>query len=649
MKLRLKQMMIGIQRGTTRRAKGRRERGAALITTLLCMTLLYALALALLLSTTTDTLISGSYKASEEAFFAADAGIAVGRRAIRSALATQIQLIANNPARAYNLDSQVLPDSTSAPSAAFFQAVKQQTLELANAEKRSRLPNDSQYQIDILAFEGGPTGNPIRNPRNGLESYAFTYTIRSRGRSASGAYTEVVERGLLQTQLTASAKPTRQPYSTYGTFFDRGDPDGGLVLVSGTFTGPVHTNSHFSFSSDNTVTFKGKVTQADDYIIYDGASEPIPPSGKDGILVSENAYRRDKSVPLPQNNYQQEIAVLNGSGYSTDIDPEMLDGNGRATADALANFLSDAKGSPDRSGGDIAPGVYIASSDSASVTGGGIYVNGDAEIQLSTVGANQVFEIKVGASTSTVTIDYTAQTTTLTTGGSSRTFTGVPTDTTLGQGNKAHPGISLFVDGSIKALSGPPAVDGQTAPAISSQTAMTITAQRNIRITGDLKYADPVVGPDGSPLPGANQVESALGIFTNDGNIELAPDGVHSNGNNLSLEIHAAMAAFNAKKNNDGDHIEGAILFAPGMTLPRSARLTIVGARLQSNIANIKYRNRAVYYDPRFAGGNFAPPFFPGVEVKSDNSNLTITFPGEQAVSIQADGWQRDERRHKDE
>ena len=49
----------------------RRERGAALVTSLLCMTLLYALGLALLLSTTTDTLISNSYRASEEAFFAA--------------------------------------------------------------------------------------------------------------------------------------------------------------------------------------------------------------------------------------------------------------------------------------------------------------------------------------------------------------------------------------------------------------------------------------------------------------------------------------------------------------------------------------------------------------------------------------------------
>src|SRR4029079_3937047 len=109
------------------------------------------------------------------------------------------------------------------------------------------------------------------------------------------------------------------------------------------------------------------------------------------------------------------------------------------------------------------------------------------------------------------------------TGGVTRTFTGIPMDSSLGP-TQSVPGISLFVDGSITSLSGPQAVNGQVAPAISPKTAMTITSQRDVTVTGDIKYADPVIGPDGSPTPRANQNTSVLGIFTNDGNVVLQPD-----------------------------------------------------------------------------------------------------------------------------
>ncbi len=95
----------------------------------------------------------------------------------------------------------------------------------------------------------------------------------------------MIERGELRTELTASAVVNRVPYSKYGTFFDHGDPGGGLVLVSGTFTGPVHTNTHFSFSSKHSVTFRGHVSQSDPTIVYDGSTIPIPTEGMKGVSV----------------------------------------------------------------------------------------------------------------------------------------------------------------------------------------------------------------------------------------------------------------------------------------------------------------------------------------------------------------------------
>lgn len=610
------------------------------------MTLLYALALALLLSTTTDTLISSSYRASEEAFFAADAGIAMGRRAVAKAVSEQITLIAEGKAPVFQAETQILPDSTSAPSSPFFAAIRTRATAIANSETRSRFSNEAQYQIEILSIEGGPSTAPIRNVSNGLESYIYRYEIRSTGKSAYGARAEVVERGELRTHLTASSSVSRRPFTAYGTFFDRGDPEGGLVLVSGAFTGPVHTNSHFNFSSRNTVVFRGRVSQVDNFVIYDGSSEPVPVDGKQGVVVSAGAYERKEKVPPPQNNFVQELAVINGDGYNASNDPGTVDGQGRVTPDALRAGLSDVKGLPPPNGpGDIPNGVYVSSTDGTSITGGGIYVNGNANIELTTSGSAQTIQITQGASVSTITIDFDAATTTFSSGGTTRVFPGVPMDSSLGESN-ATPGISLFVDGSITSLSGPRAVEGQTGPAIAPETAMTITAQRNITVTGDIKYSEPIVGADGNALPRANSVKSVLGIFTNDGNVVLQPDGSRTDGEGTSMEINASIAAFNSSKANDNGKLEGTIVYGDG-TPGSGSRLKIVGARIQANIANIKYKNRQIYYDPRLEGGNFAPPFFPGTEIKKSSTEVKIVFPGEQSVLILANAWQRDERRHK--
>lgn len=61
----------------------RNERGSALIITLMCAMLLTALGLGLVLTTTTETMISANYRASQETLYAADAGI---ERAIQDLL-----------------------------------------------------------------------------------------------------------------------------------------------------------------------------------------------------------------------------------------------------------------------------------------------------------------------------------------------------------------------------------------------------------------------------------------------------------------------------------------------------------------------------------------------------------------------------------
>ncbi len=71
--------MTGSASARLRHATGRRtladERGAALIVALMALMLLTALGLALVLTTSTETMIAGNYSTAQEALYSADAGI----------------------------------------------------------------------------------------------------------------------------------------------------------------------------------------------------------------------------------------------------------------------------------------------------------------------------------------------------------------------------------------------------------------------------------------------------------------------------------------------------------------------------------------------------------------------------------------------
>ena len=133
--------------------------------------------------------------------------------------------------------------------------------------------------------------------------------------------------------------------------------------------------------------------------------------------------------------------------------------------------------------------------------GGGVYVESDAKNITLTASnpsngpnsghAMQVIAITQGSTTTTVTLDLTAQTTTVVSGSSSQVIHGIPENLS---GSSPSPATMLYVDGNIgtsstTGLSGP----GQGVAGIENGEAMTVTANGNINITGDLLYqAEPV-------------------------------------------------------------------------------------------------------------------------------------------------------------
>jgi Tfp pilus assembly protein PilX len=657
------------------------ERGMALITSLLATMMLLALGVAVLSSATTDTTTTKIQRVGEQAFFAADAGIGIARRAFTQALDEEIDKVRNGQTAYYRTGTslsevQLIPPPTA--NSAFYQRVYDRAKQLANSvtERNSRFNqlNGSAFTAEFEPLTGTVTPANSNNP---VEVVVLRYAIKVTGTTGAGGSSSVHETGRITAQITfagsGSGTGRNFKFSGFGAFFDNGDTTASSYLAAGTFSGPVHTNTHFAFntSSNRNVTFRNVVSQVDNYIRYNSSSFSsgqiaIPNNSITGITISTEGYKKTSAVPLPANNFSQEFAVINSTGVTelktdgTPVDPpqtvptdshgdpvDVFDSSGRVSTKVLAaNLRNVINEAPNGNGNSIPAGVYVPS-DGTAITGAGIYVEGDAsDIQIyADTNGDQVYVIQQGqgSNITTTTIrthyDSTSPTTTISSGSTTRTYTGVFMDRSDPLSPK--PGTSLFVDGSINSLRG-----GKTSstnrPAIASQTALTITAQRNITVTGDLKYTNPVSNTDGTPVSNINAITNVLGVFTNDGNLNLEPSSSYVAGPGLSMQMDAAVVTFNSKTNNDSGNIEGSITYT-GSTPGTNDRWRLTGSRVQSKINSIGYNNRDIYYDVRFSGGRFGPPFFPGTSYELGapaTSALDIVAVDEPAATAMS--WFRD-------
>lgn len=663
------------------------ERGIALIVVLLAMTLLLALGIAVVSSATSDNVTTRIERNGQQAFFAADAGIGIARQAIVQALQEQITKVRNgefafhrnNPSTAPDEfpDAQVIPDPDDVDQSEdpFYEAVFARAQELTQiAARNNRLTqlNGSSFTVSFQPLTGSVTRQDD-SPTAATEVAVFRYSIVVSGQTDAGGSATVNEAGKISINLSLGADggdPTRNfKFSGFGAFFDFGDTNQNSALAAGTFSGPVHTNTHFAFSTSRNVTFRNLVTQVDNKIRIgtdDSPSNPqddIPASSTSWVTISEEGYKGEAAaVPLPENAFSQEYAVINGTGLTdlrsdgtpVDAPPSVptdgsgnpvaiFDSDGRVRDEVLAANLSNASGNhPTLSSGNLPNGVYVSSSDGNNIDGAGIYVQGNAsDIQLvAESDGDQTYVIVQGSTTTTIRVDYDANTTRITSGSTTRTYNGVFTDRS--DSSNVRPGASLYVNGSINSLRGGKS-GSTTKPAIASKTALTITAERHITVTGDLKYKDAVANSDGTPVSNVDSIKNVLGIFTNDGNLELEPNSSYVS-SNLNLEINAAIVSFNSKTSNDGGGIEGSIVYTKSTKPGSNDKWKLVGSRVQSKINNIGYGRRDIFYDVRYSGGNFSPPFFPGTtynlgEPPPPNSVTVLAADAPAAVAI---SWFRD-------
>jgi Tfp pilus assembly protein PilX len=649
-------------------------RGMALITTLLLLTVMMAMTLAMVVAATSDTLITKYYRNARTSFYAADSGVNIARQKMLSSLSgaaltagqqfssgtlptlgsTDVSTVLSTVNSAYASRTSILGGQAANSWPSSFQVVGTQASTLGTTlagcvlGASSCTPTTPVCSISIVvgATNAGPytCTNPPQCTGtcagfSAEVNYTFPYTITAIGQSIANEQQIVEDAGSLV--LTASfdtAASFHQSFAAWGMFIDQYAECSGSYLVPGTITGPVFTNGAWTFGNTGSYTFTGKVGSVSSTFGWQGGSctesATYPQPGFSTTFQSTVTLGAN-AIPLPANDYNQKEAVVDGLGNL-----------GTITNAQMNAALKTYNGTAYPSAGTTNPGVYMPYTNTVSVscphapcmTGGGIYVEGNANSVVltaasptisGTVHTQQVFTIAQGSSpitTTTITVDLTSNTTTMAsqTGSGSVTTTtinGVPQNLT---GSSPTEATMLYVDGSINSLSGP-----SSGAAIANGSAVTVDAGNgnNMTITGNLTYATEPVTMTQNQIPGTpadtlipgNNYGQVLGLFTAGGNIQMS---VPTSGQNL--EIDASIATIESGGSGG--------LVNTGNALNT---LTIVGGRIQNTIQNINTTTRNVWFDQRFAQGGFAPPWFPSTTVTPKNTNAITTV----TTSVQRTQW----------
>ena len=627
----MKHNKIRLSRLTTGRS---RQSGIALITTLLLLLLMTALSLAMVISVRSDLLVNGYYRNARGSFYAADSGINIARQYMINGVTGSI------PATVAPATAPLPPGTDAAVLTALQAKFNAAPTPIAGSGVSGATASSwpERFQITKSTLVGTCTtddGSPCTAPSVKVKSftYNFNYTLTSIGQSGAnfgaGQSAELTESGKFGFVATLTPATAKTAFSAWGMFIDQFPICSG-TLVQGTITGPVFTNGAWTFGTGTTgYTFTDPVGSASPNFGYQFGSclqspNPTDTSGASTIAPKFQAgYNLGQpAVPLPSDSFDQARAVLDGIGKP--VTPPAA-----PTPTEKSLVLNNANGGAAYPSGGASTGVFLPYSTTSGVntfTGGGIYVEGNANITLSTSGtAGQVYNINQSGVTTVITVDPTVGpngTTTVVAGGKTTIINGVPmqrdpllppTDQTM-----------LYVNGSVTGLTGTHDSSGNSLPAINDNSSVTISALSNVTITGDIKYktepvttsATQIAGLGADALIPGNDHQQVLGIFTAGGDIQLNNSQPPIGGKaNTNLEIDGSLATLSSGGTGGIVNTGAAI-----------TNLNIVGGRIQNSIKNINATTRNVFFDRRFST-SFSPPWFPSTTVTSTKATAATPSP----------------------
>lgn len=626
-------------------ARFRNQRGIALATTLLLVVLLCAMSLTMVLTVGSDMLVNGYYGNERGSFYAADSGATLARRAIVTGILSSVPStfsntvqpippgtetsVQNSVGTTYSAATNVTGPAGSWPEKFMITSVSVSTPTCTPSP--ATYAGSSNYNGKAISCTNLP-------PNVTGYNYIYPYSITSVGQSQGTEATTLVDSGNLVFNASVSpAAGTVVSFASYGTFIDQYPPCSS-PFIAGTLTGPFFTNGAWNFGDANALgsstkyDFKANTGQANGAVSYwhgnnctQAAAASNTANGTTIAPTFEAQFNIGaSSVALPQNDYNQEQAVLDGKGVAS------------GSPNLNASNLKNSSGTAYPSSGNPSSGVYVpytvGSGGVKTFSGGGIYVAGNATVTLSPSGTTgQVYTIVQNGVTTTVTVSPTGLgtgTTTIQTGTAApNVIQGVPTMIDPNTGATTENATMLYVNGNITSLSGP----GEYTTAINNGQAVTITASGNVTVTGDIRYAsEPVTTsanqtvngtqyPNADTLIPTNNTGQVLGIFTATGDIQM--NNGQRDGN---LEIDASIAMIS--QGGSGGWINVG---------PQINTLNVVGGRIANVAKSGNAITRNIFFDQRFAGGNFAPPWYPSTTVTASNTNQSAF----SAPSVQRLQW----------
>lgn len=345
----------------------------------------------------------------------------------------------------------------------------------------NNLDEDRQFDAMVTIKPGGPAhfsddGTmyvfPIR----------FESTVHCLTRTKSTPTTSGFSRETMKGGGSFAMFIRRSSFCRYLLFME--SASGVYLTTNDELDGPIHTNGNWNFMDNPGAKMHGRVTQTDEYAGYyaNGSlkkvkGEHYPPNEKDPKKIKvkptfdRGFYRGVPRIDLPQNLGAFKAGVLNGR-----------------TAPP-----SNGVSLPERANSD----------GSLRLDPGGIYVKGDAVVQLQQGANTQTYIIEQTYGNkkyvTIITCDYTTNSTSYV-----QTIQGVQTSSKTYQGvfcvnpDSAAAQNALYVDGRIDGLNGQ----------LDENTRLSICASGEVVVNGDIKYERQDVN-----------ASNRLGILSENGNV----------------------------------------------------------------------------------------------------------------------------------
>jgi Tfp pilus assembly protein PilX len=668
------------------------DHGFALVFTLLLLSMMSLMALAMVFSSSSDMLINGYYRNARGSFYAADSGLNIARQQLESQILAQVpSTFTTNPIPASataTVCSNVLNTYASTTSLNAGQAA-------SSWSESFLLPSASNCcgaSCTVPIFSLAPNSPTVtsydsNNNPNGYK-YIYNYQLVVTGMAQGSEQTTVSETGSVILAVSGTQTTSTTSFAAYGAFIDQFTPCLG-PLVPGTLTGPFFTNGAWQFGTSGSYIFTDTVGQSNADVDFWFGNTCIQSPTSSYKYGNGNQAQTIKPTfegnpplslglnteALPQNDYSQQWAVLDskgtGEGSSAPTASQMHTGNlsGSGGTPPYPPLQTPSGTAYPTSG--ASSGVYMPYTTSGSVNtfdGGGFWVAGDASITLSTSGASgQVFTIgqSTGSNTTTtttITVDplatppsswgcasgtkgTTSVTTQVTTTGwqgstttTSNNFCSVPMNQSA---TSAQPGTIIYVNGNIASscswggnctggLSGP----GQGVAGIQDYNAITIVANGNIDIEGDLIYnTEPVTTTQNQVVSGTNPA-----CCNGDPADTLIPG--HNNGQVLGIFTANGNINLNSNYSNNNLEVDASMAaLQAGQNYGFSTNegsvntVTNVGGRIENAAHGVNITTFNVYFDQRFANTQgFAPPWFPSTTVTATGPAPAVSKPTIQRV-----------------